>query len=582
MKNLTSFISYREIMLLLSAGAILFACLNIKPAGSPEAATEAKVALQNSSQITVTPDVPADIFSDGTPAFNANITQAANFAWNEFIALNWPAVKGTRDVANINLKFGSQGGDTPLVWHTFRHKVEIYPGNTAVKPPGYNPSDPDLGYSATPPQYLYDPGKVGTTDGQVMPYNQPPTPAEDTPFINLDEKNEIGVATMYAGVSDNTGYPDPQILFLAKANKQEYVYAGKNNWFAGGTAFDHAKSLTAEYVKSNGSTPPPGARPFLISFPYGTIEIKSAWRRLNQEEKESGRFYSTTVRYYVEGDDKLPRYVDETFGMLALHIIHKTPTAPYFIYATFEQADNILTTNGDSVEDVNGKIVRNGNLPPTNPPLKVTNATPTSPQMFSPMTANSIPGKSLFYRNVAGYGTPSGTFTYNRRYNSIPPEIIATNQRAHEVIDNYNRTNNVRNSPWPFYKLVNVQWRPMHKPAGVDYTGPDRASYYLSNSVVESDYTLQMFSGEFNPVDSVSFTTTDFSGSTSMDIAYNAYYRGTKYLMGGCMGCHGNATNGGADYSFILGKPVAEPEYADTVKMTEDRLKSLVEFLKSK
>ena len=42
---------------------------------------------------------------------------------------------------------------------------------------------------------------------------------------------------------------------------------------------------------------------------------------------------------------------------MALHIIQKTPSAPYFIYATFEQADNILTAEGKPVEDENGDII---------------------------------------------------------------------------------------------------------------------------------------------------------------------------------------------------------------------------------
>ena len=37
----------------------------------------------------------------------------------------------------------------------------------------------------------------------------------------------------------------------------------------------------------------------------------------------------------------------------------------------------------------------------------------------------------------------------------------------------------------------------------------------------------------------------------------------TGYNMGGCMGCHGNAQQGGADFSFILrGGPVAAPDAA--------------------
>src|SRR5689334_23837051 len=62
-----------------------------------------------------------------------------------------------------------------------------------------------------------------------------------------------------------------------------------------------------------------------------------------------------TVRFYeTEGQTC---YRDAVWGLVALHIIQKTPSAPYFIYATIEQADNIKTFDGTQVEDVNGNIV---------------------------------------------------------------------------------------------------------------------------------------------------------------------------------------------------------------------------------
>jgi len=297
---------------------------------------------------------------------------------------------------------------------------------------------------------------------------------------------------------------------------------------------------------------------------------------LTTEEKASKRFYSTTVRYYSEGENDKPCYTDDEFGMVALHIIHKTPTAPYFIYATFEQGDNILTTDGKPVEDVNGNIIANQHATPTTPALKVTNATATTPQMFSPMQAHSTPENSLYYINVAGNDTPKGTFTYNRRYNNIPQDVISANVNAHKIINKYNTDNGVTDSPWEYYKLVNVQYAPLDKKPGIDYTGPRRSEYYLSNSVVESDYVLQMFSGRFSDLTGGLFTSTDYNNDGST--AYNTY-NDKPYLMGGCMGCHGNATNGGKDYSFIIGKPVLEPEFAQPVNLAEDRVKSLIKVL---
>jgi hypothetical protein len=80
--------------------------------------------------------------------------------------------------------------------------------------------------------------------------------------------------------------------------------------------------------------------------PYGTIEMKAGWRVLTDAESASGRFHTATARFYEFGkptsSGKTYSWRQATFGLVALHVIQKTPTAPYFVYATFEQADNIL------------------------------------------------------------------------------------------------------------------------------------------------------------------------------------------------------------------------------------------------
>ena len=77
----------------------------------------------------VASSLPPD-FPNG--ASNATLQQAATFAWQEFIALNWPAVNQTggpnqRDMPDTTKFFGDQS--VPLVWQTYRAKVEIFPGN---------------------------------------------------------------------------------------------------------------------------------------------------------------------------------------------------------------------------------------------------------------------------------------------------------------------------------------------------------------------------------------------------------------------------------------------------------------------
>jgi len=152
------------------------------------------------------------------------------------------------------------------------------------------------------------------------------------------------------------------------------------------------------------------------------------------------------------------------------------------------------------------------------------------------------------------------------------------NQDVHNLIAQYgyNKTNNV----WLNYKLVNVQWVPagnlVQKTPGKLYGDTSSGarpiipveSFYLSNSLVETNMILSAFTGKFaNAGDGLSITdfydaqtkyTNNNTGQTTTKNVgapfFNVYANGGPYNMGGCMGCHGNTTvNGGSDASFILG-----------------------------
>ena len=277
------------------------------------------------SDITISPDVPTDIPGGAGPA---TLADAANFAWQEFIALNWPAMAGTRDTPDDSALFGDPQFEGPLVWHTYRHKVEIYPGQGT--PPGFDAGSTNFGYNTVPPQYIYNAevlGQGATGNGEIP--SCPGQEAVATPsFINLDEVSQIGLNSMFAGaapqvVSTNS---DPQLIrFLAKANQTHYIYVvnpdaleqnGDPLYIGSGlpptadgfgtncaalqpgqtTTYCTARANFLEVARGNGN-PTTLEDPF-ISFLSGTIHVKSAWRELTADEESSGKFYMTTVRYY--------------------------------------------------------------------------------------------------------------------------------------------------------------------------------------------------------------------------------------------------------------------------------------------
>jgi hypothetical protein len=335
----------------------------------------------------------------------------------------------------------------------------------------------------------------------------------------------------------------------------------------------------------------------MVSLPFGTIEVKAGWRPLNPSEIGSGRFHTQTVRFY-EGPDQSPVYRDAIWGLVALHIIQKTPTAPYFIYATFEQTDNILTSDGKPIEDANGNVIANPN--PTNattPPVCLVDPQPPkiSPTPGSERTSTlgmviltddpvacepaktpsycADPGSQLYYRNAA-FAAPNnapsgGDICVNKRDNAIPDYVIAANTNAHKAIAAYLQG---KSAPWLYYKLINVQYFPYDKvitkatPNGSLYNGkppftaqhPAPSSYYQANIVVETNRTLQLFSGGLSPTVSTEWNQ---DGTPHK----NSYYGGHFYNMGGCMGCHGSQGQNPAfeagDFSVILARgSVSQPE----------------------
>jgi len=574
-----------------------------------------RVIAQSGPAITIDSKVPDELnppYTAGPPARGgaptATPAQASAFAWQEFIALNWPAGPqegqlNQREAPSSTCRFGDPRAECALlVWETLRGKVEIFPGNGSP-PTGYAGSSAatSWGYDAKP-AYIYGGGAIPACDTKV---SQKP---EQIPWINLDETDQITLDSMYAGIVDPSSSPgnsSPQLIrFLAKANRKQYVYVtgnsdpnnSNNQWWAQVPA--DVVTATKSYLEKNKKSPPENSKD-LVSLPNGTIEMKAGWRPLNPSEMSSGRFHTQTVRFYEFKPDFTTCYHDATWGLVALHIIQKTPSAPYFIYATFEQADNILTADGKPVEDQDGNIFAPQPATATSPqvclldpqPPVITPAPPGS-EMTSQLgsviltadptackalpTANycGAPRSQLYYRNdnpnqLSPPVQPvDGNICVNKRDHAIPSYVIAANKQAHAAIAGYLKQNNISSAPWLFYKLINVQYYPYDKipnakiPNGSPYmakppytaTNPAPSSYYQANIVVETNRSLQLFAGGLSYMGGGVSTEWNQDGSAHK----NTYYGGVFHNMGGCMGCHGsqgqNPAGQAGDFSVILAR----------------------------
>ncbi|MBL8659786.1 MAG: hypothetical protein JNM75_08530 [Rhodospirillales bacterium] len=587
-------------------------------AGFVGAAPAAAEATDTESEVEFSAVPPADI-AGGAP--NADLSAAAQFAWRHFVALHWPAapqtgLPGTRGEPDPGRPFGDPAYVGPLVWETLRSKSEVLPG--IGQPHGREAgSGRDYGYD-DPPQYVFDPASVGRY--ATLPVGHVPAceAGQDAPsappWVDLSEAFEAGPEKVFAGHLPQNGDPGQRrVLYTVKVNRPQYAYIAQNQWYGGGDPDSTIPARqTAAYIALHSRAPPAGTADY-VSFPPGAVEVKAAWRLLTEAERSSGRFHIAQVRTYEwqqpgrvyagsPGDPLHPCFVDQVMGLIGLHLKVKTPSAPYYIWATFEQADNVRDAAGDPIEDADGRISGRIDGPASDPPVVSKNARAASPetpdaiQKLLPAKADSQPARRLYYTNPPGSPTPQGLISVNRRYHAIPDPVIEANAWAHRALRRYAEAHNADTSPWASYKLVSVQWRPADKPVpGKDVVGDSGsgdevlrypAIYYMANIVIETSHRLQVWSGQIqrplpapNAATPVNNLITDFEpdGQPTKNVQFDANRpdgRLPGYNMGGCMGCHGQMQRTGYDFSFILRRG-----RVDTPEVDEPLRASLHEML---
>jgi len=567
--------------------------------------------------IPIRSELPADVAGG---ADRAGLRQAAEFAWAQFIALNWPAVEqdGSFPSRGVAETGAAEAGapDRVRVWQTMRAKTEIFPG--IGQPHGHSAGTGlDFGYDQ-PPLYRYDPTSVGAYPG-LEPGSVPACNVEQEgntpPWIELSESHEVGPEKLYAGVTPaEEGAGDPtwqRVLFGVKVDRSYYRYVAATGWLDGGNAGSTVPAAATEDYLAQHHASPPAGDPDLVAFPENSLQIKTAWRRLSKAERQSGRFITAWARSYQPqdtarnyrgqaGNAGFPCFLDSEWGLVGIHIKTRTPSAPYYIWATFEQADNLTTVMGEPVEDESGRMLRNVDAASTDPALTAVNAvaadppTPDTIQRMSPARAQANPGRRLYYENLSGTPTTQGIVAVNRRDHLIPEPVIEVNRSAHRAISDYLAAS-ASNSAFVDevllrYKLVGVQWRPADKPVPGENVkagsnpGDDMlrypAAYYLANMTLETSYRLQNFSGTVqgrlpppNQALDVQDLVTDFDANGTP--VKNVYFDGRipdgripGYNMGGCMGCHGQIQLKGYDFSFIFRRGrINAPEVGEFIRL---------------
>ncbi|CUS46491.1 Cytochrome c family protein [hydrothermal vent metagenome] len=469
-----------------------------------------------------TPLIPADIYRNNAVAHQ----DLATFAWLEFISAVAPNAGGSRGVPGGSFASSGSGGTGPLVWETYQHRTELFPCNVNGSSSAPTPPQP---WGAAP-KYV-----TTVTNSNPQLCSTITLPGGGTlPYNNLDEANQIGQNTLFYPTTPGNPQPgtDAQVLFEAKVNQYESNYVNQNY---------------ASFIPQFG--------PFRLSpgitLPTTTVEVKAAWRPLSSiPSNQRYRYHVSNVLTYGGTDSNpVPRVVP--YALIALHIIHKTPNYPAFIFATFEQVDdfkNQVTGQPTGVyyvpayKSVNYTVPSSTTFPPSgrkvpNPNI---NFNPQAPKAFPYGTkgvalplgnVSSIPGAKVLKGGAVAVPVTS----------PVPPvaEITAVNNQALAAMKGIPGFN--QNFIWQYYKLAGVQAIPTN-----DETTRD---FYLANIVVESSQPgIQLFRG-FPPI--TNGVLTNIRNQVNVIDYHNN--PGSLTSSGGCQGCHGVAqTQNGFDFSFLF------------------------------
>lgn len=473
--------------------------------------------LQTADMTNPAPLIPTDIYR--TAANTVAHNDLATFAWLSFISAVAPNAAGSRGVPGGSFASTGTPSSGPLVWETYQHRTELLPcnvsgGSSAPRPPqpwGAAPAYVTT-VSGSSPQLC---STITLSGGGALPFN------------NLDEVNQIGQNTLFYPANPASPQPatDAQVLFEAKANQYESNFVAQNY-----------QTLIPKFAPFHFS---PG-----IDLPDGTVEVKAAWRPLSSIPTSQRYRYHTANVITYGGTDTAPVPKSVPYALIALHIIHKTPNYPTFVFATFEQVDDLqnqVTGQPTGVYFVPsyGRVAYQLPATTTFPPSGTTVTNPTIAFSTSAPTASP-------YR-AAPVALPLGAVpTIVKVTQPVPlvPEVAQVNAQALAAMKGIPGFG--PNFVWQYYRLAGVQAVPTNVESARDF--------YLANIVVESSQPgIQLFRG-FPPI---APTTGPIAARTLMNFRNQTNvidaHTGQNYSMGGCQGCHGIAqTQNGFDFSFLF------------------------------
>ncbi|NHQ85470.1 hypothetical protein HA050_04990 [Iodobacter sp. HSC-16F04] len=375
------------------------------------------------------PVIPCDSLGTNQNAFN-------NLAWQQFITLNWaadPNLPGQPDTSVPASSFGVAGTSSPVVWESYKESSEVFRPNGAPPLPWANKQAIPLAMRS-----LMKTKTLQATSALGIKSLYHTSKFTDTSPAALKDIAEAG--TNGAWLTAQPKMNNYVTLFEKRLNQDEYNYINQNQLYIA--------NKQPSFATTQGLNLPDGSATFSTYGTVGAIEIKAAWIELDDPTlwpmfKTSKAWVSYPI---TGGGSTTPKQV--TVGLVALHIIRKTPNAQQFMWSTFEHVYNA--------------------------PSKTELSAPPLP-WYTYFNLNCDPATD-YYKCVQNKMPVVGTDPYNAPVQVVRTTPISSTTANNIAALNTNTWATIKaanpNSVFLNYQLVNVLWPNSNTPIYPGATAP--------------------------------------------------------------------------------------------------------------
>lgn len=245
--------------------------------------------------------VPADVSVVAGADMQMSVNQ---HAWKTFISLMWAADPNYRGQPDYQQR---PGPGVTRVWETMKEQYEVYMPDGSPPPP-WNAPQPI-------PQACRSYLKTDRV-GRVLYRSEK---VDDV----LDSVAQAVKAdgTLPGTLTDQNG---KVVRYEIRFNQTVFDYIVENGLYNG--------QVQAEVDN--------------ITYPDGSIIVKAAWKELSDEEIDAYQDHFMTRDACICEDGTYQQcYVAKT-GLVGFHVMQKTPSAPQWIWSTFEHLANVAPSHG--------------------------------------------------------------------------------------------------------------------------------------------------------------------------------------------------------------------------------------------